>query len=64
MRTQDQAFVRTYTFRMESKESFINDTPNLLGFNCYSPTGVKNMTGLVWVYFCFVELASWFPPNC
>ncbi len=23
----NQAFVRTYNFRMESKESFINDTP-------------------------------------
>ncbi len=29
MRTQNLAFVRTYTFRMKSTESFINETPDV-----------------------------------
>ncbi len=31
VRTQNLAFVRTYTFRMTSTESFIHETPGVYG---------------------------------
>ncbi len=37
---QNLAFVRTYTFRMKSTESFINETPGLLSPHCWFSAGV------------------------